>query len=245
MLTCNYILYPYVEGGHWSLIIFNLLEKDIIFMNSLSSIHGKSKLAAKLIVGHLSTTNKDYNIGAFKYYDQKVPLQTYSTSCGWRVLANAWRYLESRFRMTTLTLHDYPESWVTWVRDKAVSMVLERSINPNDPESPLPPKKGRATKGLDAKKMDQKKKSPAKKIHTKKKDHKTSPAKGKSATKKKIPAKGKSPTKKKIPAKGKSPNKKIAKGKSPTKSLAKKKSRYKGPSISLTIEIQGSKASYT
>lgn len=43
-------------------------------------------------------------------------------------------------------LQEYPDSWVSWVREKAVSLILERSINPYDPDSPFPKKKGKDAK---------------------------------------------------------------------------------------------------
>ena len=47
-----------------------------------------------------------------------------------------------------LQIHDYPESWVWWVREKAISIILEKALTPNDPDSPIireeviPKKKG-------------------------------------------------------------------------------------------------------
>ena len=36
---------------------------------------------------------------------------------------------------------EYSEVWLIWVREKAISLMLEKSICPYDPESPLPPVK--------------------------------------------------------------------------------------------------------
>ena len=40
----------------------------------------------------------------FRFLNQEVPKQRDSSSCGWRVIANAWRFIESKYRMVSLTV---------------------------------------------------------------------------------------------------------------------------------------------
>ncbi|KAH7291860.1 hypothetical protein KP509_29G038800 [Ceratopteris richardii] len=82
-----------IDRGHWSLIIVDFNAYQALFLNSLPSQHGNCKVAAKLLKMHI-----DQNfLGIAKMNEQKqfgysqihVPLQRDSTSCGWRVIANA------------------------------------------------------------------------------------------------------------------------------------------------------------
>ena len=51
-----------------------------------------------------------------------------------------------------LQIHDYPESWVWWVREKAISLILSRAVTPDDPDSPLPETTDHSKKNLPKKK---------------------------------------------------------------------------------------------
>ncbi|KAH7372918.1 hypothetical protein KP509_17G029000 [Ceratopteris richardii] len=133
------VIYPYIEKGHWSLIIVHFNAYQALFLNSLQSQHGNCKVAyftampsilifslqcsaAKLLKMHI-----DQNFpGIAKLNEQKqfgyiqihVPLQRDSTSCGWRVVANAVRFLERRFYSPELNLSDYPEAWIILIRER-------------------------------------------------------------------------------------------------------------------------------
>ena len=98
--------------------------------------------AAKFVKTHLNERFPELKAleedQPFRYLIQDVPLQKDSTSCGWRVIANAWRFIEAKFRMTTLELNEYPKAWLMWVREKAISQIMATAVTPNDPDSPLP-----------------------------------------------------------------------------------------------------------
>ncbi|KAH7365358.1 hypothetical protein KP509_18G022900 [Ceratopteris richardii] len=102
--------------------------------NSLQSQHGNSKVAAKLLKMHI-----DQNIlgipslkeeKRFGYTQIHVPLQKYNTSCDWRVIANAVRFLESRFYNPELNLSDYPYAWVILIKERAINAIMEHAICP-------------------------------------------------------------------------------------------------------------------
>ncbi|KAH7420820.1 hypothetical protein KP509_13G024400 [Ceratopteris richardii] len=137
------VIYPYIEKGHWSLIIVDFNAYQALFLNSLPSQHGNCKVAAKLLKMHI-----DQNFpGIAKMNEQKqfgysqihVPLQRDSTSCGWRVIANAVRFLERRFYSPGLNLSDYPDAWIILIRERAINSIMKHAICPHDPDSPPPP----------------------------------------------------------------------------------------------------------
>lgn len=76
-------------------------------------------------------------------------------------------------------MHEYPESWVWWVREKCIDCILQRSITPNDPDSPHLGKKSKKRKGMPLYSPLKCSSSKAKKSPAKRKPSKPSTGKGK------------------------------------------------------------------
>lgn len=122
--------------------------------------------ASKVIIAYLEKNYEDLENPdkPFKFFSQACPIQPDSHSCGWRTIANAWRFIESKYISPSISvrsfsfplvlfifiliylthvffsygqLHDYPESWIEWIREWSISLLLEKAICPYDPESPV------------------------------------------------------------------------------------------------------------
>ena len=61
--------------------------------------------------------------------------------------------LSSPLHLFNLQIHDYPESWVSWVRGKAISIILEKAVTPNNLDSPILGDKVSSKKGIKKKKI--------------------------------------------------------------------------------------------
>lgn len=119
------------------------------------------------MVSFLLNKYEDLQGKEFKYYSQPVPHQKDSTSCGWCVIANAYRYIQNAYQeqkrsvskvfslykflkyignlsvtytVSFLQVEDYPYVFIWWVREKCISYISKNAITPNDPDSPPPPK---------------------------------------------------------------------------------------------------------
>ena len=88
------MLFSFISSLYW-----NILLHILIFVRDTCS-------ASKVIIAHLEKKYEDLQAPErpFRFLNQEVPKQRDSSSCGWRVIANAWRFIESKYRMVSLTV---------------------------------------------------------------------------------------------------------------------------------------------